>query len=62
MGQVANQGAANAAQYGGQGMGAGAAASGINSAYGAIGSGNAWQNAGDQLAQVDWGSIFNRGG
>ena len=60
MGQVANQHAGNAAMMGGQQMGAGAAAGGINSAYGSIGAGNAQQNALNQLGQVDWGSIFNR--
>jgi len=60
MGQVANQHAGNAAMAGGQQMGAGAAASGINSAYGPIGAGNAEQNALNNLGDVDWDSIFNR--
>jgi len=62
MGQVANQHAGNAAQYGGAAMGQGAAAGGINSAYGDIGQGNAWANAGNQIAQMDWGNVFNKGG
>lgn len=58
LGQVANSSAANAALYGGAAMGRAAADSGINSAYGAIGRGNAAANAINQLGQVDWGSIF----
>ena len=58
MGQTANQHAGNAAQYGGAAMGQGAAASGINSAYGAIGQGNAYGTAINQLGQVDWGNIW----
>jgi hypothetical protein len=42
LGQTANQFAGNAALQAGFGMGGAASAQGINSAYGAIGSGNAW--------------------
>jgi hypothetical protein len=62
MGQVANQFAGNAALQAGAGMGAAAGARGINSAYGDIGSGNAWANAGNQLAQLPWGDYFGGGG
>ena len=54
MGQTANQFAGNAAMQGGYGMGAAAGAKGINSAYGDIGSGNAWATAANQLGQIDW--------
>jgi len=60
MGQTANQQAGGYAMMGGQGMGNAAAASGMNSAYGAQASGNAIAGGIDSLAGIDWGSIFNR--
>ena len=40
-----------------------AASNGANaSAYGQIGAGNAWANAGNQIAQLPWGNVFKGGG
>ncbi len=60
MGQVANQQSGGYAMQAGQGMGTSAAQAGATSAYGTQAAGNAWANAGNQLAQMDWGSVFNR--
>jgi hypothetical protein len=61
LGQAANQHAGNTALQAGFGMGGAAGAMGINSAYGDIASGNAWANAGNQLAQLPWGNVFGGG-
>ena len=58
MGQTANQHAGNAAQYGGSAMGTAAAQGGYATAYGQQGAGNAWANAGNQIAQLPWGRVF----
>lgn len=58
MGQTANQFAGNAALNAGANMSGAAAAQGINSAYGAIGAGNAWNSLGNNLALMDWSKIF----
>jgi len=59
LGQTANQASGNAALMAGQGMG-NAASSGANaSAYGQVQSGNAWANAGNQIAQLPWDQIGN---
>jgi len=52
MGQVANQQAGNYA----------AGARGVNSAYGDIGSGNAWQQGAQNIAALPWGDYFGGGG
>ena len=64
MGQTANQGAANAAMYGGQQMGQGALNMGAAGAYGSQMQGNAINNGINQLGQIDWGNIWrgNQGG
>jgi len=55
LGQTANQASGNAAMQAGAYMG-NAASQGANaSAYGAINAGNAWANAGNQIAQMPWG-------
>jgi hypothetical protein len=61
LGQTANQFAGNAALQAGFGMGGAASAQGINSAYGAIGSGNAWANAGNAIASLPWDTYFGGG-
>jgi hypothetical protein len=46
----------------GQGMGTAAAQGAYASAYGQQAGPNAWANAANQLSQLPWGQIFNRGG
>ena len=58
MGQVANQHAGNAALQGGFGMGAAAGAKGVNSAYGDIGSGNAWANSMNDISNLPWDTYW----
>jgi hypothetical protein len=60
LGQVSAGQSGNYALQAGRYMG-NAASEGANAtAYGQIGSGNAWANAGNQIAQLPWGDIFNR--
>jgi len=60
IGQTATN-ASGAATMGAGGRMGTAASTGANaSAYGAIGAGNAWANAGNQIAQMPWGDVFNR--
>ena len=46
----------------GQGMGTAAAQGAYAQASGQQAAGNAWANAGNQIAQLPWGEVFNRGG
>jgi hypothetical protein len=62
LGQVANQHASNAALQGGFGMGGAAGAMGINSAYGSIGSADAWGRGLTNLGNIPWGNVFGGGG
>jgi hypothetical protein len=62
LGQVSSQSAGNQAIAVGQGMGYAANNAGITSAYGNQAQGNAWANAANQVAQLPWGNVFNRGG
>ncbi len=62
LGQVAAQGSGNAALYAGAGMGTAAAQSGLASAYGNQAGTNAWANAANQIGQLPWENIFNKGG
>ncbi len=61
LGQVSAQGSGNAALYAGQQMGAAAQAGANASAGGVQGQYNAWGNAANQIAQIDWGNVFKRG-
>ena len=45
----------------GQGMGQAAGEGALSSAYGQIGAGNAWATAGNQIAQLPWGQVFQGG-
>ena len=60
LGQVGNQTSGNAALIAGGRMGNAASAGANASAYGAIGAGNAWANAGNEIARLPWGDAFNR--
>jgi hypothetical protein len=62
LGQVSAQSSGNQALMAGQGMGTAAAQGAYASAYGQQAGTNAWANAANQLAQMPWGQIFNRGG
>ncbi len=62
LGQVSAAQSGNAALQAGQGMGTAAAQGAYASAYGQQAQGNAWANAGNQLAQMPWGAMFNQGG
>ena len=44
----------------GQGMGTAAAQAGAARAGGTQGAYNAWANAGNQAAQIDWSGVFKR--
>jgi hypothetical protein len=60
LGQVGANQSGGYAMMAGQGMG-NAASQGANAtAYGQIQSGNAWANAGNQIAQLPWGNMFRR--
>jgi hypothetical protein len=60
LGQVGAGQSGNYAMQAGRYMG-NAASEGANAtAYGQIGSGNAWANAANDIASMDWGNIFNQ--
>jgi hypothetical protein len=62
LGQVATNASGGYAMAAGQGMG-NAASNGANAtAYGQVGSANAWANAGNQIAQLPWGDMFGGSG
>ncbi len=60
LGQTATGQSGAYAMQAGQGMGTAAAQGATASAYGQMASGNAWANAGNQIAQLPWGSVFNQ--
>ena len=61
LGQVGTNQSGQYAMMAGQGMGNSASNAANASAYGQIGAGNAWANAGNQIAQLPWGQVFNQG-
>ena len=58
LGQVANNQSGQYAMMAGQGMGNAASNAANATAYGQVGAGNAWANAGNQIAQMPWDQIF----
>ena len=60
LGQTANQTNANAALMTGANMGSAASDAGYARASGYQAAGNAWANAGNQIAQLPWGNVFNK--
>ena len=62
LGQVSSQQSGNAALYSGAAMGRAAGDRGVTAASGYQGQYNAWANAANQVAQMPWGQVFNRGG
>jgi hypothetical protein len=62
LGQVATNQSGMYAMNAGQGMGTAAAQGAYAQASGQQAAGNAWANAGNQIAQAPWGEVFNRGG
>jgi len=58
LGQTANQASGNAALIAGGRMGNAASAGANASAYGQVGAGNAWANAGNELSRLPWDNVF----
>ena len=61
IGQTAGTTSGNAALMAGANMGTAAAQGGYARASGYQAAGNAWANAGNQIAQLPWGNVFNQG-
>jgi len=61
LGQVSANQSGQAALYGGQQMGTAAAQAGYANASGYRGAGNAWNNAGQQIAKLPWDQYFPPG-
>ena len=60
LGQVATNQSGAYAMNAGQSMGTAAAQGGYAAAAGQQAAGNAWANAGNQIAQMPWGEVFNK--
>jgi hypothetical protein len=61
LGQVSTGQSGQYAMMAGQGMGNSASNAANATAYGQVGAGNAWANAGNQVAQLPWGQVFGGG-
>jgi len=62
LGQVSAGASGNAALMAGANMGAAAGGAGATRASAYTAQGNAWGNALNQISQLPWGNVFNRGG
>ena len=60
LGQVATSASGGYAMQAGQGMGRAAGEGALSSAYGQVGSGNAWANAANDISSLPWGDVFKK--